>query len=69
MILIGEVALSGEVRPVSQIEARIKEAKLLGFKRCFIPKANLDQNLSSKAEGIELVGLRKAEEIMGLLFS
>ncbi|KRK34455.1 DNA repair protein RadA [Loigolactobacillus bifermentans] len=38
---IGEIGLTGEVRSVSQIEPRIKEAAKLGFKRAFIPKNNL----------------------------
>ncbi len=35
---IGEVGLSGEIRNVSQIEKRIKEAKKLGFKKIISPK-------------------------------
>ncbi len=35
---IGEVGLSGEVRNVSQMEKRIKEAKKLGFKKIITPK-------------------------------
>jgi DNA repair protein RadA/Sms len=31
-VIFGEVGLSGEIRPVSQTEARIKEAERLGFK-------------------------------------
>ena len=37
-VLIGEVGLGGQVRPVSQIELRLKEAAKLGFKRALIPK-------------------------------
>jgi DNA repair protein RadA/Sms len=37
-ILIGEVGLGGQVRPVSQMELRLKEAAKLGFKRAIIPK-------------------------------
>jgi len=36
-IVFGEVALSGEVRPVSQTEARLKEASKLGFRRALLP--------------------------------
>jgi DNA repair protein RadA/Sms len=36
--LIGEIGLSGEVRSVSQLNARLNEAAKLGFKRCIIPK-------------------------------
>ena len=36
-VLVGEVGLTGEVRTVMQLDARIIEAKRLGFKRCVIP--------------------------------
>lgn len=37
-ILIGEVGLSGQVRPVAQLELRLREAAKLGFKRAIIPQ-------------------------------
>lgn len=37
-VLIGEVGLGGQVRPVSQMEMRLKEAAKLGFKRAIVPK-------------------------------
>jgi DNA repair protein RadA/Sms len=36
MIFIGEVGLNGEIRPVSQIQMRIKEAVRLGYKKIVI---------------------------------
>jgi DNA repair protein RadA/Sms len=36
-VLIGEVGLGGQIRPVSQMELRLKEAAKLGFKRAVIP--------------------------------
>jgi DNA repair protein RadA/Sms len=36
--LLGEIGLSGELRMVSQVALRIKEAANLGFKRVIIPK-------------------------------
>lgn len=38
LVLIGEIGLSGELRWVSQMEARIYEAKKLGFKTAIIPR-------------------------------
>ncbi|MBO1348645.1 MAG: DNA repair protein RadA [Hormoscilla sp. GUM202] len=38
MVIIGEVGLGGQVRPVSQLELRLKEAAKLGFKKAIIPK-------------------------------
>ena len=65
-LLIGEVGLAGEVRAVSQAEARIKEAKLLGFQRCILPKRNREQ--IADIPGIQLIGVQKAEEILSLIF-
>src|SRR5437588_4772569 len=39
MALIGEVGLSGELRAVSRLGLRVREAAKLGFKRCIVPKA------------------------------
>jgi DNA repair protein RadA/Sms len=37
--LMGEVGLSGELRAVRQLEARLREAAKLGFRRCIVPAA------------------------------
>ncbi|HKD48242.1 MAG TPA: DNA repair protein RadA [Rhizomicrobium sp.] len=37
-VFFGEISLSGDIRPVPQSEARLKEAAKLGFKQAFIPK-------------------------------
>jgi len=39
MTLIGEVGLSGELRAVSRLSLRVREAAKLGFKRCIVPAA------------------------------
>ncbi len=36
-VVFGEIGLSGETRPVSQTDARLKEAGKLGFKRALMP--------------------------------
>ena len=36
-VIFGEVSLSGDVRPVSRMDSRLKEAAKLGFKRAFAP--------------------------------
>jgi DNA repair protein RadA/Sms len=36
-VVFGEIGLSGEVRPVAQAEARLKEAAKLGFTSAFVP--------------------------------
>ena len=39
-VVVGEVGLGGEVRAVSRIAERLKEAKKLGFSRAIIPRNN-----------------------------
>jgi DNA repair protein RadA/Sms len=53
-ILIGEVGLGGQVRPVSQLELRLREAAKLGFQRAIIPKGQQAPNI-----GIELISVGK----------
>jgi len=36
-VVFGEIALSGDVRPVGRTEARLKEAAKLGFNRALAP--------------------------------
>lgn len=62
----GEVGLSGEIRPVSRIEQRIKEAEKLGFKKIFLSKSN-KTGLSAKFK-IEIVPVGKVEHLFQNLF-
>jgi DNA repair protein RadA/Sms len=61
-VVIGEVGLGGEVRAVSQIERRIKEAEKLGFSRCVIPHGNL-KGLNQEFE-IKIEGVRSIQETL-----
>ena len=45
LVLIGEVGLGGQIRPVSQMELRLKEAAKLGFKRALVPKGQSRKDL------------------------
>jgi DNA repair protein RadA/Sms len=36
-VVFGEISLSGEVRPVSRMDSRLKEAAKLGFRRALGP--------------------------------
>ena len=54
-VLIGEVGLGGQVRLVSQMELRLKEAAKLGFKRAIVPKG---QSLPEDI-GLEVIYISK----------
>src|SRR5689334_23288722 len=37
-VVLGEIALSAEIRPVAHVGLRLKEAAKLGFERAWVPK-------------------------------
>ena len=61
---LGEVGLSGELRPVPQLERRVSEAARLGFKRCLIPVTS--SKPSFDARGIELLKASSLAEALRL---
>ncbi len=63
LIAFGEIGLSGEVRAVSHIEYRVKEAIRLGFTKIILPKKNL-QSLSGIGGEVELCGVSNIYEVL-----
>ncbi len=61
-VLFGEVGLSGEIRTVSHIEARLNESAHLGFKYAFVPPFN--QNETPGANGIEIHGVSSIHDLI-----
>ena len=62
LVLIGELGLSGELRMVGQINARLREAASLGFKQAIVPR-----RLNRKErwpEGIEVIEARSLREAL-----
>jgi DNA repair protein RadA/Sms len=64
-VLIGEVGLGGEVRSVSRIEARLKEAAKLGFERAIVPANSLKGVVVPKK--LEVTGVRSLHEALDLV--
>jgi DNA repair protein RadA/Sms len=42
-VIMGEIGLTGEVRPVANIEQLVKESEKVGFKKVILPKANYER--------------------------
>lgn len=63
----GEVGLSGEIRPVSRIEQRIREAEKLGFKKIFLSKSGL-KNFQPDKYQIEVFPVGKIEHLVKSIF-
>jgi DNA repair protein RadA/Sms len=69
-VICGEVALSGAVRPVGQMAARLREAAKLGFTRAIVPAIGLEgapqglrlDSVSTIAELVELLAIEPHRE-------
>ena len=57
LVTFGEISLSGGLRPISQAEARLKEAKKLGFRDAFAPsRMKLASTSGMNVKKVEDVG-------------
>ena len=57
-VVFGEIGLSGEVRPVGQTDARLKEAEKLGFTAALLPERRKGTKGKRAAGGLDLHELR-----------
>jgi DNA repair protein RadA/Sms len=62
-VVLGEVGLAGEVRAISQMDVRIREAARLGFNRCLVPRTNAASlEKVAKMEVCKIVSLKELLE-------
>jgi DNA repair protein RadA/Sms len=66
LALIGEIGLSGELRTVPQLDARLKEAAKLGFKRVLVPKRV--RVMEKTPAGLEIIPARSVREALEIAF-
>src|SRR5437899_1616194 len=64
--VIGEVGLTGEVRAVTGLEARLREAAQLGFTQAVVPRSNL---LETPRPPLEAHGVATVHEALDVLLS
>jgi DNA repair protein RadA/Sms len=65
LVVFGELGLTGEVRPVTFGEERIREAAKLGFRRALVPEGNLPR---AAVEGIEVRGVARISDALIRVF-
>ncbi len=66
-VAIGEVGLGGEVRSVTFLETRLREAQRIGFNKAIVPKHNLKQLNVKEFYGLELVGVSYLREAINAI--
>ena len=64
-VIIGEVGLTGEIRPVTACERLIKEAEKMGFENAIIPERNRDK---AKSDVINVIGVSNLREAINKIF-
>lgn len=63
LVAFGEIGLTGEIRPVPQIEKRVGEAARLGFSVCIIPKSSSRFSID-KSEDIRVLRMDTLQEAL-----
>lgn len=64
LMVIGEVGLSGEIRPVPSGQERIKEAAKHGFRKAIVPKGNVPKDMPA---GMQVIGVTRLSEALEAL--
>lgn len=64
-IFLGEVGLTGEIRPVPQLESRIREIDQLNYKRVVLPLSSVKE-LQNKFK-VDLMGIKKVSQLEDLI--
>jgi DNA repair protein RadA/Sms len=63
-LAVGEIALSGELRRVARLDARVREAAQLGFARAGVPAVQAEEAAGADLEVVPLATLREAVEAL-----
>lgn len=70
LLAFGELGLAGELRTVSNLVQRLKEAERLGFTKCLVPRQTLKVLSSvSGLDRIEIVGVSNLKQAVAAAFS
>lgn len=64
LVAVGEVGLTGEIRSVSQVEKRVKEAERMGFEQILVPHSALKQ-IKYKPQ-IKVTGVKTIREAIDI---
>ena len=66
-VVFGEIALSGEVRPVGHSEARLKEAAKLGFAKAWVPSGGMTRREAGGGAGLATVAIGHLNDLIARL--
>jgi DNA repair protein RadA/Sms len=62
-VVLGEIGLAGEIRPVQSGQERLREASKHGFKKAIVPKTNMPKE---PIEGMEIFPVQRLQDAINL---
>ena len=65
VMIIGEVGLTGEIRPINAADRLVNEAEKMGFEYVIMPYRNLEK-INNK--GIKVIGVNNLREVINKIF-
>ena len=66
LIALGEVGLTGELRPVTQLEARLEEARAHGFTRAVVGLH--DTGKIPRVKGMQVIAVQSVRDAVNAAF-
>ena len=64
LAVLGEVGLTGELRAVPRLDARLGEVAKLGFRRVLVPQGNATRLDRSAAAGVDVIGFNRLDDAL-----
>ena len=65
VMIIGEVGLTGEIRPINSADRLVNEDEKMGFEYVILPNRNLEK-INNK--GIKIIGVNNLREVINKIF-
>ena len=66
-LAIGEVGLGGEIRSVTHLESRLREAQRIGFDTAIVPKHNLRMIDQAAFPNLKIIGVSYLREAINTI--
>ncbi len=67
-VILGEVGLTGEIRPVTRVLQRVMESEKMGFDKCFLPADNYEELKKERKLSIELIAVETINNAVEKIF-
>ncbi len=67
-VVMGEIGLTGEIRPISRLAPRLVEAEKLGFQKCLLPLPNMDELKNERKFSLQVIPVKNVFDVLEKIF-